>query len=98
MIVSHEISAPCIDKTHFLLTKVVRKVGNHDLVLGGNAVFRWTTLFWLAGSTGFAVSWCFSTLGDVLSIGSLGGSISKWEGLAFGIGCAFGFFLPLSQD
>ena len=33
-----------MNQSHLLLAKVVRQVGNHDLVLAGDAVFRRTTL------------------------------------------------------
>lgn len=64
-------------KTNLLLAQIVWKVGNHDLVLGWDAVGRWATLAALTGST--SSSWLLVLLWSLL--GGLVGDVLERQNL-----------------
>lgn len=73
-------------ETYLLLREIIWKVGNHDLVLGWNAISRWATLTTIT-TTGSAVcSWLglLAFLGLLVFGGLVGGlgqgeDISRWD-------------------
>lgn len=63
-------------KTDLLLAEIVWEVGDHDLVLGRNAIGWWATLAALTW-------WTWSLLLILLLlVGSLVGNVLEWEDLA----------------
>lgn len=68
---------------YLFFAKVIRKIGNHDLVLGGNAIFGWSALSWLARSTRFGVS---SILGWLLCSSTIVGGFGQGKDLARDVG------------
>jgi hypothetical protein len=86
---------------YLLLTKVVRKVGNHDLGLAGNAVLRGATL--LAGAVGVGLASLAGVDSDTLlasvSGKSLVGGLGERSDLAGNVGgSAVGGSLSLAVD
>ena len=73
-------------QTHLLLTKIVWKVGNHDLRLAWNSIFWRTTLLSRLGCVGFACLVKGHTFFAFLRCERLVGSRGKWCSLPWDVG------------
>ncbi len=65
----------CVKGGYLVFTKVIRKVGDHDLVLRWDAVLWGTTLLLRSGSTWLALRGCLATLVLIFTSGFVGNVI-----------------------
>ena len=93
--------------TYLLFAEVVGEIGDHDLVLRRDSVFRRTTLPGLArlarlvllvGSSGSSCGRGISLL-NILNVCCLGSSVREWKNTRIGdtIGLSSGLFLLVSM-
>lgn len=68
------------------LGQIVWEVGDHDLILGGNAILRRSTLLLLTGSTCLGLLGSFGSFSTLFGVDDFTSGVGKREGLSWFVG------------